>query len=83
MPVTLRCREFLVLAALVRARGNVMSHVALTQVLYGDEEHDADAVKTHVSRLRTALAAAGADREVIHSVRGVGYRLDAGGTAGM
>jgi DNA-binding response OmpR family regulator len=66
--------EFELLAALVEARGRLVSHAELLRAGW-PEETDPDPLwpKPHLTRLRAKLAAAGAPPPV--SVRGVGYRL--------
>jgi two-component system KDP operon response regulator KdpE len=66
--------EFLLLAALVHARGRVVPHARLLSAGWpGEHDPDPQWLKPHVARLRAKLAAAGGP--VPASVRGVGYRL--------
>ena len=66
--------EFLLLAALVHARGRVVPHARLLSAGWpGEHDPDPQWLKPHVARLRAKLVAAGGP--VPASVRGVGYRL--------
>ena len=66
--------EFLLLAALVQARGRVVPHARLLAAGWpGERDPDPQWLKPHVARLRGKLVAAGGP--VPASVRGVGYRL--------
>jgi two-component system OmpR family response regulator len=66
--------ELRLLAYLVRQRGLVLSkHQLLTQV-WGYEAYDPNVVEVHVSALRRKLEAHGP--RILHTVRGLGYRLD-------
>jgi DNA-binding response OmpR family regulator len=77
-PLALTRTEFALLAALVAARGRVVTHDRLLAAGWPDErEPDPQWLKPHLARLRAKLEAAGAPLPA--SVRGVGYRLDAAG----
>lgn len=77
VPLVLKHPEFMVLAALARARGNVVSKAALLGELHDDPSlYEEDAVRSYVSRLRTVLRAAGAHPECIRTVHGQGYALE-------
>ena len=66
--------ELRLLAYLVRQRGLVLSkHQLLTQV-WGYDAYDPNVVEVHVSALRRKLEANGP--RILHTVRGLGYRLD-------
>ncbi len=68
-------RELLVLETLLRRRGRTVLRGALEDAVYGfDDDVQSNALDTHVSRLRSKLAQAGAD-VTIHGIRGVGYLL--------
>lgn len=76
-PVPLQPREFRLLVELIRARGQVMTRGMLLQRVWGfNFEPRTNLVETHISRLRTKLAMAGAC-DVIQTVRGAGYMLQA------
>lgn len=67
--------EFALLAALVDARGRVVSHARLLATGWpGEPDPDPQWLKPHLARLRAKLGAAGGPLQ--SSVRGVGYRLD-------
>jgi two-component system OmpR family response regulator len=71
--VELTAREWLVLECLVRRVGLIVSKERLLQAVSGpDQDISANAVETHISRLRSKIGAAA----VIRSLRGLGYRLD-------
>ncbi|WFF41366.1 response regulator [Salinicola endophyticus] len=72
-PVALVRRELMLLEALMRARGRVLSADQLKDRLYGiDDEIESNALNVHIYQLRRKLG-----RDVIETVRGVGYRLGA------
>ncbi|HEX4376351.1 MAG TPA: response regulator transcription factor [Steroidobacteraceae bacterium] len=72
-PVELTRREWTVLEALAHSLGRVVSKERLVGALSGwDQDLTANAVETHVSRLRSKLGSAAS----IRTVRGLGYRLE-------
>ena len=73
--VHLTPKEFEVLRALLSRRGEVIAPDDLSIEIWGYETFGSrNYVEAHVSRLRSKLAEAGA-REVIGTVRGVGYTI--------
>ncbi|MBZ9537336.1 response regulator [Modicisalibacter tunisiensis] len=71
VPVALIRRERMLLEALIRARGRLLSADQLKDRLYGiDDEVESNALNVHIYQLRRKLG-----RGVIETVRGVGYRL--------
>jgi DNA-binding response OmpR family regulator len=71
--VELTAREWLVLECLVRRIGLIVSKERLLQAVSAPEQDlSANAVETHISRLRAKIG----DAAVIRSLRGLGYRLD-------
>ena len=71
--VELTAREWLVLECLVRRVGLIVSKERLLQAVSGpDQDSSANAVETHISRLRAKIG----DAALIRSLRGLGYRLD-------
>ncbi len=73
-PLELTPTELRLLAYLVRRRGFTLSkHQLLTQV-WGYDAYDPNVVEVHISALRRKLEARGP--RIIHTVRGLGYRLD-------
>jgi DNA-binding response OmpR family regulator len=74
-PIELTKREWVVLEDLVHNIGRVVSKERLLRSLAGwEQDLTANAVETHVSRLRAKLS----DAAVIRTVRGLGYRLEEG-----
>jgi two-component system response regulator RegX3 len=71
-------REFELLACLMRHGGKVLSRDQLLRQAWGWEiVVETKTVDTHIKRLRDKLEAAGADPNMIDTVRGYGYRLNA------
>ena len=69
--------EFDLLAALARRPGVVFSRAALLDIARGAAADVSDrAVDTHIKNLRAKLARLAPGEEVIHSVYGIGYRLE-------
>ena len=69
--VPLTNREFWVLEALVRKKGQVLSREKLEAALYGwGEEIDSNAIEVYIHHLRRKL-----DSGLIKTVRGQGYQL--------
>ena len=67
-------REFLLLAELVRNAGHVMSKERLLSSVWGYHfDSGSNVVDVYVRRVRAKLG-----RDVITTVRGVGYMVDAG-----
>lgn len=70
-PVSLSRREFVLLLALARQPGRVLTRDRLEQELYGwSEDVESNALEVHVHHLRKKLGA-----DLIRTVRGVGYQL--------
>jgi DNA-binding response OmpR family regulator len=66
-------KEFAVLRLLLERRGEVLSSDEISSAIWGYETFGSrNFVEAHVSRLRSKLKAAGA-RDVVSTVRGVGY----------
>lgn len=73
VPVALARRELMLLEALIHARGRILSAGQLKDCLYGiDDEIESNALNVHIYQLRRKLG-----RNVIETVRGMGYRLGA------
>jgi DNA-binding response OmpR family regulator len=65
--------ELIVLEALLRNQGRVISKERLAECLYDfEQERTTNSVETHVHRLRRKLTAAGADAS-LRTLRGLGY----------
>ena len=76
-PVPLTLTEFKLLAALASAKGRVLSRNQLMDQAIGLDAVVTDrTIDVHMTALRRKLGAA---RQCLQTVRGVGYRLDAGG----
>ncbi len=72
-PLDLTRSELIVLEALLRHQGRVISKERLAECLYDfEQERSANSVETQVHRLRKKLAAAGAD-VTLRTLRGLGY----------
>jgi two-component system, OmpR family, response regulator BaeR len=70
--------EFRLLETLAAHPGRVFSRARLLERLYDDHRVVSDrTVDSHVKNLRRKLSAAAPDRDLVHSVYGVGYRLEA------
>jgi DNA-binding response OmpR family regulator len=70
--VELSRHEYALLAVLMRQPGVVLSRARLEDSLYGwGEEVGSNAVEVHIHHLRRKLGV-----DAIHTVRGVGYRLE-------
>lgn len=75
-PVALSRREFALLAALLHARGRVLSAAQLKDRLYDfSEEIESNALSVHIHHLRRKLGPG-----LVETVRGMGYRF---GSAGL
>jgi DNA-binding response OmpR family regulator len=73
MPLDLTRSELIVLEALLRHQGRVVSKERLAECLYDfEQDRSANSVETQVHRLRKKLAAAGADVS-LRTLRGLGY----------
>lgn len=72
-PVTLGAREFALLQCLMERPGAILSRAQLEAHLYGwGQEVESNTVEVYIHRLRRKLG-----RDVIRTVRGVGYRIAA------
>ena len=73
--MALTAREWVLFEAFVQRPGQLMSKGQLEERLYAfDDEVESNTTEVHISRLRRKLG-----HEVIETVRGIGYRLGAGG----
>jgi DNA-binding response OmpR family regulator len=73
--VPLSRREFDMLHSLMSSRGRVVTRARLYDDVWDFEvDISSNALDVHMSRLRRALA--GSDSVTIHTLRGVGYRLE-------
>ncbi len=70
--VALTAREWVLLEALVRRPGQILSKSQLEERLYSfDVEIESNTIEVHVSRLRKKLG-----RDTIRTVRGMGYQVE-------
>jgi len=70
--------EFRLLAALAGAPGRILSRSNLLEQIYDDHRIVTDrTVDTHIKNLRRKMEQVSPGTDMIHSVYGVGYRLDA------
>jgi DNA-binding response OmpR family regulator len=72
-PVPVTATEFALIVALARKRGHVVSKAALVAEVWADTSVSENVVEVHLSSLRRKLEDLGP--RVIHTVRGVGYRM--------
>src|SRR5262249_51445724 len=73
-PVKLPGREFRVLSYLMHHRGRVVSQSELTEHIYAQSaDRDSNTVEVFIARLRRKLGSS-----IIETVRGLGYRIEAG-----
>ena len=69
--------EFKMLQAFIARPGHVFSRDRLMDLAYADERVVSDrTIDTHVKNLRRKLAQAIGSEELIHSIYGVGYKID-------
>lgn len=69
--------EFKLLQVLASQPGRIFSREKLMDAMYRDERVVADrTVDSHVKKLRRRIADISPDRELIHSVYGVGYKFE-------
>jgi two-component system OmpR family response regulator len=75
-PIDLQPREFQLLEFLLRHAGQVVTRTMLLEGVW-DYHFDpqTNVIDVHISRLRSKIDR-GFDRPLLHTVRGVGYRLD-------
>jgi two-component system, OmpR family, response regulator len=75
-PIDLQPREFQLLEFLMRHAGQVVTRTMLLEGVW-DYHFDpqTNVIDVHISRLRSKIDR-GFDRPLLHTIRGVGYRLD-------
>lgn len=75
-PVALTGTEYAILQILMQSPLQVFSHTMLREkVTTFNDDGERDSIRTHIANLRRKLRLAGADRDPIESVYGIGYRL--------
>ena len=76
-PLKLTPKEYRLLELLIRNGSRVLSPCVIRDNLWSFEEYpQQDAIKSHVKRLRQKLKRAGAFKDLIETVYGLGYRLN-------
>jgi len=76
IPVRLTSHEFRVLSYLMHHRDKVVSQTELSEHIYAEHfDRDSNTVEVFIARLRRKVGAAS-----IETVRGLGYRMQCGGT---
>jgi DNA-binding response OmpR family regulator len=74
--IELTAKEYMILELLLKNRGKVFTKSNIYEVVWQDEYFEDDnAVKTHISNLRSKLKKANPNEEYIETVWGLGYRL--------
>lgn len=72
-PLTLRTKEFALLAAFAQNPGTLLSREKLLEMVWGFEYYgETRTVDVHVNRLREKLAGSGVN---IETIRGIGYKM--------
>ncbi|MEM6253820.1 MAG: response regulator transcription factor [Cyanobacteria bacterium P01_D01_bin.156] len=75
-PIHLTPKEFALMEALLRYGRRVLSRAALIEQAWPMQEApEPDTIKSYIKNLRAKLKTAGAPRQMIETVHGVGYRL--------
>ncbi|MEM6590315.1 MAG: response regulator transcription factor [Cyanobacteria bacterium P01_C01_bin.73] len=75
-PIHLTPKEFALLEALLLHGRRVLSRAAIIEQAWPTQEApEADTIKSYIKTLRAKLKAAGAPKNLIETVHGVGYRL--------
>ena len=76
-PIDLLPREFALLEHLLRRKGRVQTRTMLLEAVWDlSFDPQTNVVETHVSRLRAKVDKP-FERELIHTVRGAGYKIEA------
>ena len=74
LPIALSPVPLKVLALLMRSSPNVVHSLAIHRELWGEERGDTHAIVVHLHTLRNTIDKP-FDRQLIHTVRGFGYRI--------
>lgn len=78
LPLSLTPAEYDVLAHLIKKNNCVVSRTELlNQALTLDEENESRSLDVLISRIRAKLGESSKEPRLIHSIRGIGYRLHA------
>ena len=59
----------------MRSAGRVVSRRELEETIWGDDPPDSDALRAHIHLLRNAIDKP-FDTALLHTVHGIGYRLE-------
>lgn len=74
--IDLTAKEYMILEMLIKYQGKVFTKANLYETIWQEEYlGDDNAVKTHISNIRSKLKKANKDEEYIETVWGLGYRL--------
>jgi DNA-binding response OmpR family regulator len=77
-PVQLTPKEFALMEAMLRYGRRVLSRTAIIEHVWNwQDSPEEDTIKTYIKNLRSKLKAAGAPKDFIETVHGLGYRLKA------
>lgn len=75
-PIRLTPKEFALMEALLRYGKRVLSRATIIEQIWTwQESPEEDTIKTYIKNLRAKLKDAGAPKDLIETVHGVGYRL--------
>ncbi|MEB3358460.1 MAG: response regulator transcription factor [Synechococcales bacterium] len=75
-PIRLTPKEFALMEAMLRYGRRVLSRTAIIEHVWNlQDSPEEDTIKTYVKNLRAKLKAAGAPKDFIETVHGLGYRL--------
>ncbi|MDL5052089.1 response regulator transcription factor [Oscillatoria laete-virens NRMC-F 0139] len=76
--IQLTPKEFALLEAMLRYGRRVLSRTAIIEQVWSwQDSPEEDTIKTYIKNLRSKLKAAGAPKDFIETVHGLGYRLKA------
>lgn len=75
-PIQLTPKEFALMEAMLRYGRKVLSRNAIIEHVWNwQDSPKEDTIKTHIRNLRSKLKTAGAPKDLIETVHGLGYRL--------
>lgn len=75
-PIQLTPKEFALMEAMLRYGRRVLSRTAIIEHVWNwQDSPEEDTIKTYIKNLRSKLKAAGAPKDFIETVHGLGYRL--------
>ena len=75
-PIHLTPKEFALMEALLRSGRRVLSRTAMVDLVWSFEEApQTDTIKSYIKNIRAKLKKAGAPKDFIETVHGLGYRL--------